>query len=209
MAKITELAVLTGASVAASDLLALVDVSDTSMAASGTDKKITAAETAIGLHSVGLAAYLGKLTPAGLSGAPTFFNPLAAAWDDSDFGVPKGWVQFLYSTSGIDIFIGTGDGSGPSMDIFAEYSSAAISMGGGSGGTVVMEADSGSDGQAVVVVQPSPDQVTDLLLIGAMLEVTPTTLAFYGVSPIAQQTGVAVSAAGIHAALVSLGLFTA
>lgn len=32
---------------------------------------------------------------------------------------------------------------------------------------------------------------------------------FYGTTPIAQQTGVAVSAAGIHAALVSLGLITA
>jgi hypothetical protein len=34
-------------------------------------------------------------------------------------------------------------------------------------------------------------------------------LAFYGATPIAQQTGVAVSAAGIHAALVNLGLITA
>lgn len=34
-------------------------------------------------------------------------------------------------------------------------------------------------------------------------------LAFYGITPLAQQTGVAVSAAGIHAALVSLGLITA
>ena len=35
------------------------------------------------------------------------------------------------------------------------------------------------------------------------------TLGFYGTAPIAQQTGVAVSAAGIHAALVALGLITA
>lgn len=32
---------------------------------------------------------------------------------------------------------------------------------------------------------------------------------FYGTTPIAQQTGVAVSAAGVHAALVALGLITA
>lgn len=32
---------------------------------------------------------------------------------------------------------------------------------------------------------------------------------FYGTAPIAQQTGVAVSAAGVHAACVALGLFTA
>lgn len=34
-------------------------------------------------------------------------------------------------------------------------------------------------------------------------------VGFYGTAPIAQQTGVAVSAAGIHAALVNLGLITA
>jgi hypothetical protein len=42
--KISALAALTGASVADTDLFVLVDVSDTSMAASGTDKNITAAE---------------------------------------------------------------------------------------------------------------------------------------------------------------------
>lgn len=35
------------------------------------------------------------------------------------------------------------------------------------------------------------------------------TLGFYGTSPIALQTGVAVDVAGIHAALVALGLITA
>ena len=34
-------------------------------------------------------------------------------------------------------------------------------------------------------------------------------VSFYGATPIVQQTGVAVSAAGIHAALVNLGLITA
>lgn len=34
-------------------------------------------------------------------------------------------------------------------------------------------------------------------------------LAFYGSTPLVQQTGVAVTAGGIHAALVSLGLITA
>lgn len=33
-------------------------------------------------------------------------------------------------------------------------------------------------------------------------------IGFYGTAPIAQQTGVAVTAAGIHAALVNLGLIT-
>jgi hypothetical protein len=34
-------------------------------------------------------------------------------------------------------------------------------------------------------------------------------IGFYGITPVAQQTGVAVTAAGIHAALVALGLITA
>jgi hypothetical protein len=36
-----------------------------------------------------------------------------------------------------------------------------------------------------------------------------TTVGFYGTVPAAQQTGVAVTAAAIHAALVTLGLITA
>ena len=35
------------------------------------------------------------------------------------------------------------------------------------------------------------------------------TLGFYGTAPIARQTGVAVTAAGVHGALVALGLITA
>ena len=34
-------------------------------------------------------------------------------------------------------------------------------------------------------------------------------IGFFGATPVVQRTGVAVSAAGIHAALVSLGLITA
>jgi hypothetical protein len=41
------------------------------------------------------------------------------------------------------------------------------------------------------------------------LEHLGTNLGFHGTTPIAQQTGVAVSAAGIHAACVAIGLFTA
>lgn len=44
---------------------------------------------------------------------------------------------------------------------------------------------------------------------GVMVEAAGGRLGFYGTVPIALQTGVAVSAAGIHAALVALGLITA
>lgn len=42
-----------------------------------------------------------------------------------------------------------------------------------------------------------------------LIESNATGLGFYGATPVARPTGVAVDAAGIHAALVSLGLITA
>ena len=44
---------------------------------------------------------------------------------------------------------------------------------------------------------------------GVKVADTGDKLGFYGTAPVSLQTGVAVSAAGIHAALVSLGLITA
>lgn len=41
------------------------------------------------------------------------------------------------------------------------------------------------------------------------LGATGGSIGFYGTTPIALQTGVAVTAAGVHAACVALGLFTA
>lgn len=51
--------------------------------------------------------------------------------------------------------------------------------------------------------------VTDAVNIGGALNHDGTTVGFYGTAPIAKQTGVAVDAAGIHAALVALGLIAA
>lgn len=50
--KITDLAALTGAGTASGDEIVIVDVSDTSMAATGTDKNQTIAEHAIALATV-------------------------------------------------------------------------------------------------------------------------------------------------------------
>lgn len=50
--------------------------------------------------------------------------------------------------------------------------------------------------------------LTDIEIDGA-LNHDGSTVGFYGTTPIVQQTGVAVSAAGVHAALVNLGLITA
>jgi hypothetical protein len=54
-AKITDLTTLTGAGMASGDLFVVVDVDDTTMGASGTDKKITGAELLIGLGVLPLA----------------------------------------------------------------------------------------------------------------------------------------------------------
>jgi hypothetical protein len=47
------------------------------------------------------------------------------------------------------------------------------------------------------------------LTVTGNLSVDTTKIGFYGTTKIVQQTGVAVTAAGIHAALVNLGLITA
>ena len=45
-------------------------------------------------------------------------------------------------------------------------------------------------------------------LVNGAIQADGLTVGFYGTTPIVQQTGVPVSAAGIHAALVNLGLIT-
>jgi len=55
-----------------------------------------------------------------------------------------------------------------------------------------------------VVFRVADESGLDVLLVGAT-----QTLGFFGETPVAQPTGVAVDAAGIHAALVTLGLITA
>ena len=46
-------------------------------------------------------------------------------------------------------------------------------------------------------------------MIGTVGGATGQKLGFFGATPVVQRTGVAVTAGGIHAALVSLGLITA
>src|SRR5580765_8119756 len=73
--KITDLTALAGASVASGDLAVVVDVSDTSMAASGTDKKLTVSALGSALVSLGL---VGGGTPSGSAGGDltgTYPNP--------------------------------------------------------------------------------------------------------------------------------------
>jgi len=50
---------------------------------------------------------------------------------------------------------------------------------------------------------------TSYVKVNVSLNHDGSTVGFYGTAPVARQTGVAVDAAGIHAALVALGLITA
>jgi len=88
--------------------------------------------------------------------------------------------------AGGDITIGTGIGTGDGLPGSVLLKSAPADVG---AGTTLNDLSS-------TVIEVSANA-------------TVGTLGFYGATPVAQQTGVAVSAAAIHAALVSLGLITA
>lgn len=71
--------------------------------------------------------------------------------------------------------------------------------------------DAGGDGGVPIAINRSTGNVTlsAEIEINGNLNHDGSNVGFYGTAPVAQQTGVAVSAAGIHAALVNLGLITA
>lgn len=80
--RIDSLTALTGANLASGDKLVVVDKSDTTMAASGTDKAITAAELAVGLAALMVPAWTAY-TPSWTSSgtAPAIGNgTITGAW---------------------------------------------------------------------------------------------------------------------------------
>ena len=76
-------------------------------------------------------------------------------------------------------------------------------------GTVYIRpnAESSGTGQAIFNTSATHLQAATTTITNA-LDHDGTTVGFYGTTPVAKQTGVAVSAAGVHAALVNLGLIT-
>ncbi len=62
-----------------------------------------------------------------------------------------------------------------------------------------------------VTSTPATTTTAVVQFVGPEVQVAATggSVGFYGTTPIAKQTGVAVSAAGVHAALVALGLISA
>lgn len=67
-------------------------------------------------------------------------------------------------------------------------------------GTIDLEGDS---------LTVAGNTTVEALEINGALNHDGTTVGFYNTTPVAKQTGVAVTAAGIHAALVNLGLIAA
>ena len=65
------------------------------------------------------------------------------------------------------------------------------------------------DGTDYTTKLTKPIRTKDELEVDGDLNHDGTNVGFYGATPVAQQTGVAVNAAAIHAALVNLGLITA
>ena len=76
--KITDLTALTGANLATGDKFVMVDVSDTTMAASGTDKSMSAAELADGLRRQGGLIGCTQYGPSARTGKTTTSTSLAA-----------------------------------------------------------------------------------------------------------------------------------
>lgn len=70
--------------------------------------------------------------------------------------------------------------------------------------------DSAGLNSPVILYDASLNAIVTVSTTGALtLGRTGGSIGFYGTTPIAKQTGVAVTAEGIHAACVALGLFAA
>ncbi len=69
--------------------------------------------------------------------------------------------------------------------------------------------DAGTTFNSFVTVDRTGTTVGEVTILGSGFFANTTNIGFYTTTPIAKQTGVAVTAAGVHAALVALGLITA
>lgn len=129
----------------------------------------------------------------------------AANWRQGDAAAndADGVAQTLRSPSGGAVSAGTTGRAGGAYTITAGDGSAAkaaSAANGGVGGTLTLYGGAGGAGDGAGVAGAYG---------GVLVERTGGKLGFYGTAPVALQTGVAVSAAGVHAALVALGLITA
>ncbi len=122
---------------------------------------------------------------------------------------------------GLNIFAANGvtNGTGGSVTITAGNSASSSPGTPRTGGGVTILAGTGSGDASVggsVTIDARPGNSTNGQTLINTVHAAPVvichasgSLGFYGVAPVALQTGVAVTAAAIHAALVNLGLITA
>lgn len=171
--------------------------------------------TALGTGSGGGFTFSGGVSPSSQGGGISFISGTGTTnlGGDISFTSGSGGVQggnFSYAAgAGIGI---NGNGGTFSM-------TAGDAKGSGAGGTFLLTA-----GTNVDVVGPGGDfyllaggggttgSIYLQAQVGTVIQITDDTavgqLGFFGAAPVAQPTAVPVTAAGIHAALVSLGLIT-
>lgn len=106
----------------------------------------------------------------------------------------------IHLTASSDILL---DGAGSGVSLFGKDGEASINVGLGGGSIdIVAEAD------GAVLTLSAPDTNGQVRIIAETVKVggSAAAVGFYGATPVAKQTGVAVTPEAIHAALVALGL---
>lgn len=134
-------------------------------------------------------------------------------------GVTAGHLLEVSSVDGVAFRVQDSGGAGYSMVRFKRAAdtqyrfridddSIAMQLQWGPGGSTAVDTFLGREAAGVLGTTAKFRVGTEIEIDGA-LNHDGTEVGFYGTAPIAKQTGVAVTAAGIHAALVSLGLIAA
>ena len=193
--------------------------------------KATGANTVISVSAATATALLSAMVGDSGSGGTKGLAPAPAAGDaaagkflkaDGTWAVPSTFAGITAdaitggdSSLGITGKAGVGSGTGGDVVIGGGQSAGAL----GSGGTVTIDAGAsngggrgyvriGASSAAGIEIGNGSGQVTLVgatTLTGASIDISTTAIGLYGTTPIAKQTGVAVTAEAIHAALVNLG----
>lgn len=153
----------------------------------------------------------------GLSGSSTSAQ---IATKNTDTGSPECGMNIHCDTTvnatargGVVIYRSAG-GSNEVCGFVVPGSSNHYATGSTENSALIWSYDPGSAGRRIEFATGSAPTVRAHFATGGLFTLLKglahnDSLGFYGTTPIAQQTGVAVTAAGIHAALVNLGLITA
>jgi len=163
-----------------------------------------------------------------ISGDPTITGTLSNAAGDYTIGPNGITYQVETSSSAPTSIIWEGAGADDAMVTVHDIDGITLTMGinvsqvtSGDTPSLSMNVEGPSSVSSWIEIRPASILLTGAgsgggdvhvaknLEIDGALNHDGTTAGFYATAPITQQTGVAVTAAGIHAACVALGLFTA